>query len=395
MHPKLAWLSPGKSMAKIINMAVFALYILVSLDMLKASIKQPHYNWDMIMYIAIAKSYEEPDMKKLHSFTYSEVKKAVSDQVFTSLTQGYYRHDIYTDLTAFKEQLHFYRVRPLYSALIYLFYKCGMGIAFATHFISGLSIALGIILLYLILYPIVPSILSLPILALCYFFPFSGVAGLSTPDGLAFLVILLSVFFYFKNRTLDLLIFAPIMIFARSELILFVVPLLMSILITKPSLRRITFLSISVCILSYIALAYLTKYPGWATILHHTFVQSLTHPISKPPSLEIQHYINILLYGFKDIPNNKSFFFYLIISAYSMAMIYYISRIKSIRDALYYPGALLAIVCSLYVASRFILFPLTWDRFFLGPYMIMPVSLLVMIIEFLKNRRSHNTDMIL
>src|SRR5579885_1267687 len=116
---------------------------------------KPFHNWDTIGYIAVAESYEQPDVHALHAFTYAALQRALPPAQFEDLAQGpgagrwpAYRGTVYTDDTVFAEQLAFYRVRPAYTGLVFALYKLGVDIEFATHFVSGLAAAAGLMLLY-------------------------------------------------------------------------------------------------------------------------------------------------------------------------------------------------------------------------------------------------------
>jgi hypothetical protein len=113
------------------------LYLLLALFALLLSILKPYYNWDLIAYVASAKSYEEKEIKKLHSFTYEQIENSVSESTWEELTGSQdnnidqqYRRIIHTDPTAFAEQLPFYQIRSAYPILMYLFYKLGIPIVF-------------------------------------------------------------------------------------------------------------------------------------------------------------------------------------------------------------------------------------------------------------------------
>ncbi|MBI3195647.1 MAG: hypothetical protein HYZ34_14445, partial [Ignavibacteriae bacterium] len=75
---------------------------------------KPFYNWDMIPYIASARTFEQHDKKQLHDEVYAEVKISVPTHVFSELTQGEYRQTMLNDAEAFYQQLPFYKPKLLY-----------------------------------------------------------------------------------------------------------------------------------------------------------------------------------------------------------------------------------------------------------------------------------------
>ena len=99
------------------------LYLLIAVLALWQSASKPMHNWDMIGYVAAAKSFEESDASALHDFTYRQLRESVTHKKYTSLASGkgdLYRETISEDPAAFAEQLPFYRIRPVYTGLIYL-----------------------------------------------------------------------------------------------------------------------------------------------------------------------------------------------------------------------------------------------------------------------------------
>ncbi len=64
------------------------LFFLLAAFALTLSAYKPFLNWDMIGYIAAAKSFEERDFEALHSFTYDQLRHSVPDAIYEVLVQG-------------------------------------------------------------------------------------------------------------------------------------------------------------------------------------------------------------------------------------------------------------------------------------------------------------------
>ena len=355
------------------------LFFLVTAYALSVSIYRPNLNWDMIMYIAAAKAFEESDINALHAFTYNRLKQSLSAEEYKRLVKGSYRQTISTDPTAFAEQQPFYQIRPMYTGAVFLLYKAGMDIRLATHLISGVAVAVGMILLYLL------SISSLaepypyvvPLLAL--FFGIDELAAYSTPDGMAFLAIILSAYLYLRQRIGILLMVLPLMLCIRTDLILFTTPLLLAVFILERDFRKGVAVSFILSVLVYVAVGAYWNNPGWSTIFYFTLVHILSHPISMPPTLTPQHYITALFNGSRGLLDNGGFLLYLLI-----ALVYLFRTVKrasqnSLSSALGSSSVLLFFVCAIFIVSHFVLFPVAWNRFFIGPYMLSAVMLLVML----------------
>ncbi|MCP5451667.1 MAG: hypothetical protein H6972_14200 [Gammaproteobacteria bacterium] len=364
------------------RLVLLALFLIVGIYALAASAWRPLHNWDMIMYIAAAKSYEESDIKSLHGFTYNALQNSVSDAEYKGMVSGKYRQAIHLKQSAFEEQLPFYQIRPLYTGSIYLLYKAGIDIGFATHIVSGVAVFVALILLYLLSASILghPFAYAVPFFTLI--FGVVDIARYSTPDGMAFLALILSAYFLFKDRVVLLLVFLPIMIGIRTDLILYVIPLLLVVALSKSGSRKMAAISVFVSVLIYFAIGTFSNNPGWSTIFYFTLVQILSHPLSTPPTLTIHQYLHALLNGLSDIPGNSNFVLYCLISFLYLGELFSRAKTTSLFQVLKSPAASLYIVSLFFVFSHFILFPVVWNRFFIGPYLIGVFSILVMMTDY-------------
>lgn len=360
------------------------LFFLVAAFAVTASVNEPFNNWDMVAYIAAAKSFEERDIESLHSFTYQQLRNSLPRAEYEELVQGDYEHAISADWSAFREQLPFYQIRPVYTGLIYLLYKIGVNIVSATHVVSGIGVVAALALLYLMSVSFLakPLIYTVPPLALV--FGMLDLARSSTPDGLVFLAVILSAYLYLRHRITQLLILLPIMLGIRTDLILFTIPLLFFIFLFERTSRWKAALAVLTSVAIYIGILAYWKNPGWSTTFYCTLVQPLIHPISMPPTLTRQHYFHALFRGIKSCVNNKSLVLYVLAAAYSLHLIKKQAKATSLAIALRSPSAALAIVCFVFVMSHFLAFPVPWNRFFSGAYMTGAFSFLVLMSNHLK-----------
>jgi hypothetical protein len=360
------------------------LFFFLAASSLALSVYKPYHNWDMIAYIAAAKSFEEKDSESLHSFTYDQVRHSVTDAKYEELTTGTtgrevgYRSKMSTDSSAFKEQLPFYKIRPIYTGLIYLLYKTGVNIVFATHIISGVAVVVAVTILYTLSISFLagPLIFAVPLLAII--FGIFDLARLSTPDGLGFLACILSVYFYLKKYITLLLILLPIMIGIRTDLILFTTPLLFFVFVFERSYRWKTALSILISVAIYIGIMTYFKNPGWSTIFYFICIEYLAHPISIPQTLTMQNYLYGLFNGTKSLVHNKLFVLYLLLTTYSIYLIKNHANKTSIIITLKSHSAVLTVVCFIFVISHFLIIPDPENRYFFGSYLIGAFSLLLM-----------------
>ena len=331
----------------------------------------------MIGYIAAAKSFEESNIESIHSFTYNELRNSVSSNEFTELVDGNYRQTMYTDPSAFKEQLPFYKIRPVYSGLVFLLYKAGVNTIFATHIISGVAVAIAIAILYFMADSFLakPFIYVLPLLAII--FGIFDLARFSTPDGLAFLFVILSAYLYLVKRFTPLLILLPFMIGVRTDLILYTTPLLIYILAIDGNNRWKVLLSLLASAVIYIGIGRHYENTGWSTVFSFSLINRITHPISMPSSLTLDQYLFALTNGVKSLTGNKAALLNIFIATYSIYRLTNISKTVSAHTAFKSTPAVLTIVCSCFMVSHFLAFPVLWDRFFSGPWMVCAFSLLL------------------
>ncbi len=376
-------------MKSIKHPVVAFLFFLVAAYALYMSSSKPIHNWDMIMYIAAAKSLEESDVRALHTFTYEQLKSSVSAAEYETLVKGDYRHAISTDASAFSEQLSFYQIRPLYNGVNYLLYKAGINLAFATHIVSAIAVMVAMVFLYFMSSGFLakPFIYAIPLLA--FIFGITELAQFSTPDALAFLAVIVSAYLYLKQRILLLLVFIPIMVCVRTDLILFTVPLLLFIILLDNNIRGKAVLSMVTSIILYVALGAYWDNPGWSTIVYFTLVEYLPHPISMPPTLTIYDYFRAFYIGLTSLLSNKLFLFYAVISLYSLYIMMKRMKATSLLGMLNSPFIVLSLVCMLFFASHFLAFPVAFDRFFSGIYLIGAFSLLCMIDDKNTQKNTH------
>jgi len=360
---------------------VALLFFIVAAYSLYVSVSKPYHNWDMIMYVAAAKSLEEANIESLHAFTYEQLQASVSKEEYEKLINTDYRLAIRTDSSAFAEQLSFYQIRPLYNGTVYLLYKVGVNIVFATHIVSAFFVILALFFLYLlsVSFLVKPFMYVVPFFA--FIFGVTELAQYSTPDGLAFLAVIVSSYLYLKQRISLLLLFIPIIIFIRTDLILFTVPLLFFTFIFEKNIRREIALSMLASIIIYIAIGAYWENPGWSTIVYFTLVEYLSHPVSMPPSLTFNHYSRAIFVGVTSLLNNKLFLLYAFISLCSIYMMMIRLKTQSFFQAFNYPFTVLSIVCMMFFASHFIAFPVAFDRFFSGIYLMGTFSFLYMIFD--------------
>ena len=372
---------PVRHASRLATLAAPLLYLFVALYALSLCLSRPIHNWDMIGYIAAAKSFETSDPAALHAFTYDSLRRAVTPDEYQALTTGPFRAAVAASPDVLAEQIPFYRIRPLYNGLVYGLYRAGVDIGFATHLLAGLGVALALLLLF----PAATSLLARPFLfalpPLAMIFGAFEVARLSTPDGLAYLAFVLAALLVVRRRFRGLYVLAPLCLGLRTDLILFTLPLLLLIAARERAQRRAALVAAVASVAAYVAIAVIWKAPGWATLLRFTFVSSDTHPLTAGGGVTAGQYAVILKEGLKSLLYKKPFLLYLLAAGYSLWLML---AGGGLRNALRSPSATLALAAMAFVAAHFLLFPVAWIRFFAAPQLVGALALLGLVSERMK-----------
>jgi len=353
-----------------VSLGILALWLCVS---------RPMHNWDMVMYTAAAKSFEEEDINEVHSFTYDHLSESVSGGEFIALANpegndpdSIYRSTISSDAEAMAQQLPMFQIRPAYTGLIYVLYRIGLNIISATYLISGVSVFCGIILLY----PI--SRVTLP-RHFIYLVPAGAaaagvleVARYSTPDGLAFFAVVSSIYLLIKKRALPLLSILPLLPLVRTDLILFILPLYMMLLAGETAGRAGISLSALASILVFILINSYFSNPGWSTTFHSEFMEVSPYPLSSETAVSAGDYFRVMVDQLGTLFRHKKFLIYIPAALFSLYLLYR----KMGRDTVRRPVPAAAAASLFYVLAHFLIFPDAHERFFAAQYIIGGIAFL-------------------
>jgi hypothetical protein len=255
------------------------------------------------------------------------------------------------------------------------------------------------VFLYLICRSLLPQsfLFALPPLTIVFGVP--ELARLSTPDGLAFCAVIVYAYLFLKGRRALFMLFSPVMVGIRTDLILFILPFLALLFFFADRSRKWPIaISALVSVAIYFSILSYWSNPGWATTFYHTFVRILTHPVSIPPALTTRDYFNVIVRHTITLLTNKAFALYCGVVACSFYLSWKKAGTLSIVSVITYPSQLLGLVSFIYIVSHFLLFPNAWDRFFAAQYLLGTLALLSMITEIATNpsrlNKSVHTDRI-
>lgn len=352
-------------------------FVLVGAFVFVFGITRPLYNWDVIGYVGAVEALGSGDTLQVHTSTYAEIGRVEGTEHYAAPgpTDTQYRVLMRTSPGAFAQTLRSYKVRVAYVYLVSILARLGMNIVFATHCISAVAAAFGIWLLFLIARRLLspPFQLVLPLIALLLGLP--ETAGMSTPDGLAFALVLASVYLFLRDSSL-LLFLLPLLVTVRTDLIAFILLMSVSLFVLWKTRRLAIGLSLLFSIILYFAVNYYAGYPGWRSAFTFTFIDRMASP--DLDLLGLREYGMGVLKGMWAAVHNVAF---LIFSACSgAAVVLAIVRWKGRRGAASRSDRILHLLSlsMLFVFIRLLVFPLPDARFFIAPYLLTVAALLAL-----------------
>lgn len=357
---------------------VIFIYILFGLCLLFIAVfafRKPHYNWDMLAYMAIVIKTEHPEYtpERVHATAYQTALQEIPNESYEYLTDSSnaYRRKMMTDAIAFDNQLPFYAVKPLYTGMICLFHAAGFSLSKSTVLPSIISyLLIGLLLAYWL-----RSYLSLPAAYISSLLIMSSstlvsVTRNSTPDCLSALLLFAALYCMVQKFSARLLAICLLLsVLTRIDNIITGFFLLTFLLCCKQPGKQISF-RYYLSLLVFLSIAYfsITTYAissrhDWSVLYYSEFIHYLnsTHEYHQVFSW---HSYLALLYShiFTALVNTHfSFFAFLVIALIGIP--------KSIRYN--HPGfdRYFALLLLTIILVRFLLFPDLDDRFNIAFYL--------------------------
>lgn len=339
------------------------------------------YDWDMPGYLGCLFETEyRGNIEKIHQKTYSSIEKEAPEKAFQKIQGKIFDNKatskFYESPSAFYEQLPYYKIKPAYNFLIFMFYKSGFSPPLSvllpnifTYFLSG-------ILLFLIFSEIFPKrnfVAALFSICILIFPPFRYLSTIASPDMLALFFMFLFIFSVIKKSPLFFQFLALLgLILARPDYIVFVLSyfgiyFLYNLFKTKKiDWKPMIFLIISGGI--YMAVLKIYNYPGWDDVFYDSFIKRRPILSQESPDFTMKEYIEIIL---KNIINFKK----ITLSGLLFSGIcFYFS--KNIWAKIF------TIFLLLNIYLKFIFFPASGEyRFFLGYLILLFIWMLYQIFK--------------
>lgn len=276
----------------LIVLAQAVLFLVPSLVILEYP---PAYSWDMIAYMGVAASYFDDDIVEIHRTAYEQLREGVPQAAFEELTATIpYQVAVREDAASFASQLPFYRVKPLYPALVAGLHAAGLSLPDAQIAISKLSVVLTMAAAYLWFRRGAGRLGSS--LLCCFMFSFLPVAAFSgwlTPDPLfLLLVVAYGLVLTSPGHRLHSFLFWPVLMLCRPDALILLL-LIGGYLIWRGRHRKVAAAMSVAAVAQYVVQAQLSGNYGWATLFYHSFVEYMADPAAVEPRLTLAEYAGV------------------------------------------------------------------------------------------------------
>ncbi len=364
-------------------------YLLFAFAIVLMGTMKPVLNWDMIGYVASAKHFEITNPIELHSFVFSNLKDYVSSDMYFSLTNqsNQYRVDMATNPDLFYQQLPFYEIRLIYTFSVLLISKLGLNIFTSTYVVSLISTVLGIFLLLFAMKDKVHIIFLYILPLFLIFFGILYIAKLSSPDAMVFLSLSIFIYLFSKERITLLLIIIPLFVLVRTDTIIFNFMALTAIFFLYKNYKVGSIISFLVTIALYLFINNLFHNYGWSTIFSITLIERISNPADISLTISAIDYIKAFKIGLIDSLHDRPFLGFISITL-SLLVLRKIfpERFSNNKELLTY-----TIIPILYILIHFILFPVTWNRFFIGFYAMSTIAILLLLSQLIKEHEKSSS----
>lgn len=373
---------------KIIPLLAFVIYCIGVLTMALHAYKRPHYNWDMLAYMALVVQQSNSDVSTIHQTTYQAAKAHVPSPEYERFFQGDYRKKIAESPETFFKELPFYAVKPLYIKLVSLFHKAGFSLPLSTVLPSIIFyLAIGLLLYHWLLKYINRFGALAFSLLIMYTGPMISLAKLSTPDCLS-TFLLLSAFYFIiqKPSIIWTCFFLLLSMFVRLDNIIPCLLIISFLFFTNKWQKKIQLkyylLLMAVFVGCYFVITAITMKPfGWGTLYYPQFALHLDLSHTANTAFSLKAYLQLVISQLTTALAFHHFVFFLFV-----ALLLFYPRPPFQWKILTWEQAF-SLLLLLIISVRFVLFPDLSDRFNMAYYLFFLI-LLIKKIAIATNRSS-------
>ena len=343
------------------------------------AIKSPIQNWDMLGYAASVVTIENTDKDYIHKYVYQQYKAYATPEEFKELTEtSSYRKTMSQNAEAFNQQIPFYKIRIILVLLVFFLVKLGVNIFVASHLITAAFTCLGILVFYdAFRKRILPAFwIVIPIFLVG--FGIVDVARMVTADSIAFLWVALICYTFLNSKWKTFFLLLATSVLIRTDMIFLIGLFSGYFILFRPELRLIAITTLLASIGIYLSInSYANNY-GWSTVFYYAVISDMeaTHPLEYSSiGVSIEQYLSAVKSNLaKFFPSRAISLFaiaiFLQVTIFAASLRRKLSFALVFRGILNHPILLLTTISILYIIIHYILFPLLFERFFIGYYMI-------------------------
>jgi hypothetical protein len=258
----------------------------------------PFYNWDLLPYVAVAKSYVIDSPVDLHRETYALAEARVPPAAYRNLTTADppYRATMARDPESFGQVLPFYRVKPLYPFLLHVFDRAGVDPVLAGVWLSRLAyVAIALLLGWWCARRLPPIVTALSVPLVLSSESVLGLACWFTPDALSTLVMLAATILIVEGRERAGWIVLVLAIAVRPDNVIFLELFGLWALWHRPSARGWIAAAMAAAVVVQLLEGRAAANYGWKLLFHNAMVQRVYRPAQFQPVLDLAGYVDIYL----------------------------------------------------------------------------------------------------
>ena len=364
---------------------VYTIYFSCTLAVGIFAFKRPHYNWDMLAYMAIVIKMEHPDatVAQLHTDTYKAAKENIPAPEYKLLTDSThaYRKKMAEDPFAFYGQLPFYVIKPLYTGSVYLFHKSGFTLPASTVLPSIIGYLLIGLLLFYWLRKYLPLLIAFVAGLLIMFSIYMvNIAGYSSPDYLSAFFLFSAIYYIMEKPSIRMMFFFFLLsLFTRIDNIItcFLMLFFLKFFDTRDSevSRKHYLLMLFILVASYFTITGMTTPNlGWNILYYPRFIHYFNLSRAFEPTFSPGAYISLFysqaLTGIVSTHFTIFLFLALLQVSYPLPI-----QFKKFTFEQRFSLLLIGIIL-----VRFVLFPDLDDRFYIAFYL----AILILLIKKIK-----------
>jgi hypothetical protein len=335
--------------------------------------KHPEYNWDLIPYVGAVLESDGQSVQAVHRETYRLVRAAVPEARFNEFLSTPYNRGVFENPEYLAQQMPFYKIRPGYLVLVRLLHRFGVELVAATVALSvGCYIGISLILWFWIGRTLWGPAQLACAACLALSQPLLEAGGLTTPDALSSLLVLVAFFLLVEfDQVVGAGLLLLVSLLVRSDNLILCV-LFAALLFHRsrsaavwkravaPAYAGLALLVVVIC--HRAAANY-----GWRITIYHSFIAALLAPADATPELSLRTFAKILVGGAASVRYSS---IGLCVLLWVCALFLNRSTAPGSRD-LWRMRAAYVMVAS--VLIHVLVFPVFRDRFFVAQYLIVCV----------------------